>query len=771
MAFSAAAVAFLYHGALSSYAPTKLYYPRFNWGHRVLVIGGTARRNIQIPHKIRSVLDKPKSNIGSSDNEALDPARILLERLFAQTQKLEEHMNKNSHVSENEKFCVNLEVLESDLQAALTSLRKKEEDLRDAEKKVLQDHTELDRAKQELEQTKKEIASAYAKHEKMEEELKKANDDLLSRARQIEDLKLLVEEQDLELKSARSALLVKEDELCKLRNELVIKEAEAAQIATDLNSRDRLLVEANHIIKNQEVKLQELHELLEEKECELAESMELRKIEEEKLKLVEANLEKRTVEWLSSREELKRLAEAASKNMAETEETMRYFKRVRSLLADVKSELISSQNSLASSCKKMEEQEEQLQGEIKEVNELKLAVTSYTTTLQDTQLELESERTKLKFEEARVNELEVQISAEKELVRQLEEELNKERSSLEEATQVKVLLQKELEQKSQEFSEIQSLLQVKESELVDARLEIQHLKSEQASFQLSLEEKDINLLSAQKKLEEVNCEISELKKLMTGREDQLIQATEKLKESETSLHTARCQLDDTKMKYSKVVSIVERITQLTNQLVISGKDEEDNYSLEYSEEENFLLTKFEQQLWRERQLELELEKIKDQLRVKEKESMAAERALACKAEELKSVLHRLDMREKETNKVKEEMDGLEKLYELAQERIGGNSIEDLAIEKLRLEAAQLEAEAATTALCNLANLSQELLKQTNITLDLDGNDDADISLKEEGINKGLKMDLCFEVAKKEVFHLSAMTEQFVKEAGIISTLN
>ncbi|GAB4834742.1 hypothetical protein Ancab_033006 [Ancistrocladus abbreviatus] len=113
--------------------------------------------------------------------------------------------------------------------------------------------------------------------------------------------------------------------------------------------------------------------------------------------------------------------------------------------------------------------------------------------------------------------------------------------------------------------------------------------------------------------------------------------------------------------------------------------------------------------WQEKQLKTELELTRDNLRTKEMEVLAMQRALAVKDDELKTVLGKLDEKERELKQTKEEMlkDGndLKKLYTLAEERIGGRSIADLAIEKLQLEAAQLEVEAATSALEKLAEMS------------------------------------------------------------------
>jgi len=205
---------------------------RLNKKQEKLAFMKTSKRRGCSLKVIRSALNNRKLSI--NDNGATEPAKVLLERLFAQTQKLEEQMSRDSHLSEDVQLGLNLETLESDLLAALASLNKKEEDLQDAERMVLLEHSELNRAKEELKQREVEIAAACCKHEQLGEELKQANLSLASQARQIEDLKLQLKESDEETVAALSSLSLKEDEMKKMRNELVKKSEEAAKTDSEL---------------------------------------------------------------------------------------------------------------------------------------------------------------------------------------------------------------------------------------------------------------------------------------------------------------------------------------------------------------------------------------------------------------------------------------------------------------------------------------------------------------------------------------------------------
>lgn len=718
---------------------------------------------------VKSISNNMNSSI--NENGATEPARVLLERLFAQTLKLEEQMSRSSRLPEDVQPVVNLEILESDLLALLKALKKKEEELQDAERNVFLEHSRLNQAKEELKKRENVITAAFSKHEKLEGELKQANLNLASQAREIEELKLQLKEKEQDIASACSALSLKEDEMDKMKTDLLKKSEEVARIDSELKYKAQLLNQASEVVKRQEIELQGLQMLIREKEEELEVSTNLRKFEEEKLKVVESNLEDRTREWLLIQEGLNKLAKEASKQVRDTNEALEDFGRVYKLLEDVRSELISSQKSLAFSRKQMEEQEQLLKTQLAELEEQRKSVMSYLNCLKNAKIEVESERVKLRTAEARNKELERDLSMEKELVEELQKELEKEKSSLQQEIEKTSFLQQELHQKNIEFGEMQHLLQAKESDLVEAKLDIQNLKSEQASLQLILEDKDLQLFDARKNLDEVNQEVAELRMLMSSKEEQLVQATTMIKEKEEHVQVMQDELNNTRVKVSEAESVVERIVELTNELVISIKDQN-----ELRQSNNMTLEFFQQPLdelsddfrLQKKQYETELKFSRESLRVKEMEVLAAKRALAIKDEELKTVLERLDTKEKELRKLKEEAvedaNDLRKLYSLAQERIGESSVGDLAIEKLKLEAAQLEVEAATSALQKLAEMSRELLNKASLSIEAD----ADIFMP-NGSGPGLVLlenNECFKEVKTEVARLSSLTEQLLQDAGI-----
>ncbi|XP_030513116.2 interaptin [Rhodamnia argentea] len=720
---------------------------------------------------VKSVLNNGNSRI--SDNGAAEPGRILLERLFAQTHKLEE-MSKASGMPQDVQLDLNFEVLESDLHAALASLKKKEEDLVEAERKLVLEQSELNRATEDLEHREEVIAAALSRQEKLEWDLKQANLKLASQAREIQDLKLQLRDREQEIAASQSALSLKEDEIEKMKTELMKRSEDALMIESELKRKSQLLTEANEVITKQELELQELRRAVKEKEEELEFSMTLKKAEEDKLKVMEATLEKRTKEWLLVQEDLKKLSDEASKHAAESNETLEDLRRVTRLLVDVRTELISSQQSLVSSRQKMEEKEKLLEKEITELQEQKESIAAHMASLKDVQIEVESERVKLRVAEARNKELERDLSLEKELMEELQDQLTKERTSLQQAIQDKTLLQTELNRRNTEFQETQDLLRLKEGELVEAKLEIQHLSSQQTALQLMLEEKDVELFNTKKKLEELNREIEEHKGLMNGREDQLIRATNLLKEKEEHVQNMQNELIDTKLRCTDAESVVEQIVELTNRLVIPLEDKEYDVAKPLDvgglRLQQLITLPTDDFRWKNKQLETEIDLTRENLRKKEMGLLDAQRALTLKDEELQTVLIRLDEREKELQRLKEEMTNdasdLRELYELAQQRVGEKSMGDLAIEKLQLEAAQLEVEAATSALEKLVEMTREFLGKASLSIE---EDTSAISLHEEPSDVLTSLDEdneCFTEVKMEVAKLSALSEQLVKDAGI-----
>ncbi|XP_054788398.1 uncharacterized protein LOC129294226 [Prosopis cineraria] len=754
--------------ATSSQRHSQLCSLWLNWKHSPTDLVSIRNQKGYLFKPIKSVLNDKKSGI--NDYEAAESARILLERLFEQTQKLEEQMTGEFHLDQDGQLGLNLQVLESDLQAALTALKKKEEHLQEAERAVLLENSKLNRTKEELELRERAIAAAHSKHEKLEEELKEANLNFASQASQIEDLKLQVRGRDQKISAVQTALSLKEEEMKRMKKDLEKKIQEASYIDSELKLKAQLLNEANDVMRKQEIELHELQKTIQEKEVQLQDSRDQKKLDEEKLKAAEASLEKQAREWLLAQEELKKLGEEAAIRVQESNGTVEDFKRVKLLLDAVRSELVSSQESLASSRKKMEEQEQLLAQQLAEHADQRESLISYMESLKLAQIEVDSERVKLRVAEAEKKEIEQDLAMEKEFVKELQEELKRERASLKQAVQDKSLLQERLDQKGIEFEETTALLHVKESELVDAKLEIQHLKSEKASLQVTLKEKDLELSNARKMLEDVNQEIADLKMLLDSKEIQLIQATNMLREKDESVLLMQNELNDTKLKASEAETVVERILELTKTLVGSIKFEDIN-SLRLPDEmgkeplQLLLETPTHEFRWRQKQLEEELELTKESLKTKEMEVLAAQRALTVKDEELKMTLARLDAKEQQLKEVREELNedanDLQRLYALAQERIGDKSIGYLAMEKLQLEAAQLEVEAATNALYKLAEMSRQLLNKAGLGAEADNH----ISVLP---NKFVIDDIeVFSEVKAGIAQLSALTEELVREAGIV----
>ncbi|KNA15868.1 hypothetical protein SOVF_094320 [Spinacia oleracea] len=188
-----------------------------------------------------------------------------------------------------------------------------------------------------------------------------------------------------------------------------------------------------------------------------------------------------------------------------------------------------------------------------------------------------------------------------------------------------------------------NLLEVKEKELVEAKLEIQHLISEQKSLMLILQERDLELNTAKKRLEEVNAEVAELKLLLNRKEDQLILATGMLKEKDYFAEAMQHELDDARLKASEAESVVGRIVDLTKELVISTKEGSLYTTSDFEKfPSQFLGKPAEDYRSQKIQLEAELELTKENIKAKEMELLASQRKLAIKDEELEMVLERLE---------------------------------------------------------------------------------------------------------------------------------
>ncbi|CAL1375026.1 unnamed protein product [Linum trigynum] len=705
---------------------------------------------------VKAALDSKKPGVVNGWSAA-ESARNVLERLFAQSRRrLEEQSSRDSDFSSNG---ANPEILEADIAAVLEALTKKEDDLQYAERKVEVEYGELERARKELSRREAEIAAVSGKCEMLEAELKQLNLDLASQTKQIEDLRLELRERDRQVSAARSALSLKEDEMEK---KLSYKSRKFAKLDMEFQTKGDLLNIANQMINNQETEIEELRNAIREKEKELETLESLRKLDQEKLNASEENLKKQAMEWLLAEQDLKKMAAEESNELVENNETLEHYRRVKQLLVDVRSELISSQKSLASSKKQMEERELILKSRLAELEEDRLGLASRITSLRDAKREVEKEKAQLDVIEARNKEFERDFASEKEIVEELRVSLRNEKSSLEQATREMSMVRLELEKQNTDFRNLQGVLPVKESELAEAKVEIQRLGSERESLLVAVEEKDSRLETAKEKLNEVNHQVAELRKVLNSKETQLHQATAKLNEKEEGMQN---QLNDTRLKVAEAGSVVEWMVDLTNKLVLSDRQTID-----------FTIP--------DRQLEIELEF------VRKSELDLVRESLMNKEMELKK-------RDEELRRLKEEMvvDGydLKKLYALALERLGEKTVGELGIEKLQLEAMQLEVEVAKAELQKLTEMSRRLNELAGESLEADTDtvlkemtrfsDLTDRLVKEAGLGDsrrlaekaGESLDPDTDIGGifqgedtvlKEMARLSDLTDQLVKEAGL-----
>ncbi|KAM3227864.1 hypothetical protein ACQJBY_059551 [Aegilops geniculata] len=714
------------------------------------------------PRLIRSVVKGIRSNITDGDNGPTEPARELLERLFAKTQSLDTGASHDSELS------VSIEVLKSEFEGALSILRNKERDLRSAEKRVSDDRIRLSKKKQDLDQREEAIRKAYVRQQGIEKALKKASRDLALRVKQISNLKLLVEGQDRTIASSQALLSQKVIEVENLKRDMFKKNEEADLMRSEIRSKEQQLLRANKAIAQQEATVRELQSEIKRKTIDIARSNESRKTNEEKLKVAEQELEKQSLGWLAAQQELKELAQLAFKDTDDIKGIITDFKRVRSLLDAVRCELISSKDAFASSRRQIEDQAAQLQKQALELEDQQVLLMSYTHDLEAAQLEIQGKTQELKYAQSRCHELESQLLQEMEKVESLETELTKERQSLDHRTEVG-FLQKELVQKENECTKSQELVKVKEFELLEARQEVQDMKLKVESIQLAVQEKDSELSDTQSRLTEVSSEIVELQQLLNSKKDQLVQARTELHDKEQHIETLESELDSIRFRCSQAESMVQRMAELTGDLASSVKaGEMDIYTL-LDDEISSTGTALESNLHKHNQLEADIEMLRECLRHKDMELRAAHEALDAKDQELKAVLKKWDVKERELRELEELPDpsATNELAGFSSETTEGGIVGEMELPELQIEAAGVEALAATNALMKLADMTKDFFKhgKADSGIDLVASESQKISKCDPKMEVHKKTDVILE-AEKDIVRLFSLTKQIVTDYTI-----
>uniref|UniRef100_A0ACD5YNI9 Uncharacterized protein n=1 Tax=Avena sativa TaxID=4498 RepID=A0ACD5YNI9_AVESA len=637
------------------------------------------------PNLIRSVAKSIRSGITDGDNGTTEPARELLERLFAKTQSLDASVSHDSELS------VSIEVLKSEFECALSILRKKERDIRDAEKRVNDDRIRLDQTKQDLDQREKEISKAYVRQQGIGKALKKASRDLASRVKQINNLKLMVEGQDKKIASSQALLSQKVVEVENLKQDMFKKNEEADLMRSEIKSKEQLLLTANQA----------------------------------------------------------ELAQLASKDTDDIKGTITDFKRVRSLLDAVRSELISSKDAFASSRRQVEDQAVQLQKQVQDLKDQRVLLMSYTHDLETAQLEIQGKTKELNDAQSRCQELESQLLQEMEKVESLEAELTKERESLEQRTEEVDFLQRELVQKENECSKSQELVKIKESELLEARHEVQDMKSKVESIQLAVQEKDSELSDTQSKLTNVSSEVVELQQLLNSKEDQLVQFRTELHDKDQHLETLEGELDSIRFRCSQAESVVKRMAELTGDLASSVKAGEVDIYASLDDEISSTGTALESNLQKQNQLEADIEMLRESLQQKDMDIRAAHEALDAKDQELKAVRRKWDVQEMELGELEElPPSATMELTGLSSDTTGDSVVGEMELQKLQIEAAEVEALAATAALKKLA--------------DMTASERANIGAYDSKMQVDKKTDVILK-AEKEIVRLFSLTEQLIAD--------
>lgn len=765
---------------------------------------------------VSSVLDQPEGKVNchvpnhnhntqNNDykNAFKDPAGLALDRLFLQAQKPEQKKTGRRDI--------NMCVFESDLQTADEALEGKEDQLKAAERNLTLDLSKVNRFQNYLGHRENKIVIALVLQTKLEEDLKKSRYEFYALSSELAKAKLALQEREQEIFSTQQALASKEEELEMLSRELIEKDEQLAQANLNLKTKDSLLNEANQVITKQQSEVKQLQSLLVEREKDLMMSEKKRKEEQGKVKILENNLEKRWVAWLVAQQEMKKLVHEVSKYQGKALVAEKELKKVSGRLYDLKKKLMSSQRSIETSSNNLRAQESQFEQQVKELFREKNAIESYEARLTDAQLEVGNEREKIRLAEQQQKGLEHDLLCERQTVDELKVELHRDRTHLQQTIKDVCLLENELEKKTQALNDTQTSLWLKESELVATRLEMHKLNAEMASMQLNLKDKGNDLKSAHVYMEELHEEMSQLKSLVESKEDKLVKATHLLEEKKEKMNMMQLDLHNNEMKLSQANLLMENIADLTKALVGSEREgkgalmDEDslliktNYEL-FAAKRALLEKELElKHFWensaedmkRYQQREAEIETLKELLKEKEKEILAIRRDLAVKDEELKALLSRWEDREIEITKMREEVieeaNGLNALHATVQNRIGGKTLGELAVERLELEAAKLDVEAGVHALRNLVDLSNELVREKKVSFEVSPNNhSAEVkyhnetnrrshepgeSLQEGSMSeivdlKGrlIERDSALEETKNAVSHLTNMAKQLVAKA-------
>eukprot|EP00271_Cylindrocystis_brebissonii_P015096 TRINITY_DN3707_c0_g1_i1.p1 TRINITY_DN3707_c0_g1~~TRINITY_DN3707_c0_g1_i1.p1 ORF type:complete len:868 (+),score=201.60 TRINITY_DN3707_c0_g1_i1:310-2913(+) len=688
--------------------------------------------------KICAVLDK-SSGMGksgqSSNEQPLDPARVALERLFAQAQTYEERRLDPNFTTETELEDAVAQI-ENDLATVVSSLRQKEEELKTAELHLGEERDEVEKARTALMARESKLNAARAGEMGKKGELTKLRLEVTELKKELSLSRDALAEREEQVLAAKGALAKTEEQL--RRAELLASEKSVAldTLNAELLTKEYELrmaaereAEQARVVKKLEQKLERKESLLEQAQGELT-------LNQQTLQLSKTDLQERVTAWLGAQEELKAMEYDLDHNKP-AGMTRAELDQVKVLLIDVHDELKASQDAVLKFQHDIRLQKEVVVKAEKDLNSQRAVLRMRELELAHARREVAHMRDQVRLARASYERVSKQLKEQRSSGERLQAAVTASKQVLKNSVSALNMQKKELRLKDAALSDAQLAMQLKEAELVGLKLELQGVRSAFSSAQLALNDKSLDLDLANRRVAALETELMTVKMKLKEKEEELARLTVLLGEKDVMIESMRADLSSSNLQLAEATSVVEKIAALSRSLAQTaalgaGVARQENPVLMQTNYELFAANKAllnrEVELQRleesaadgaarRQAVEAQLREAKDSLQEKEVELVSVKSELAIKDQELRRLLGRWEQREVDVRKLREDVHQEAAVLSSirtfvadrdAAPRDDGPDVSP-AMESLEVGIAKLETETAVSALRGLSDLSQDLL--------------------------------------------------------------
>ncbi|CAI5950342.1 unnamed protein product [Closterium sp. NIES-65] len=461
-------------------------------------------------------------------------------------------------------------MLEMDLSTVFEAMREKEEELAEAEQRLLFDRDNLETARELIQEREARLAENQTSQLSLREDAEKIRSKL---AEQTEELVAARKEVDLrnkEIREAKEGLGKKEEEISRAHAAIRARNEKLRLAEAQLQAQESQLVASTAEVRQLRLDLRSAVAEKKRLQEELEDSQKELRRQEGKLTAMESDLEKRGGIVTAAQKEIKILQKHLKNSGVKGEAASRELAQAKSMIGAVKAELKVSNEALSKFRSEVHELKSAVSRQEREATNASMLLKKRERELERANAELAKERATLQAVRAAVLDLETKLKHEMDACETLAMEVRDARSRLRTAMSEASELRKSVRQAESELSDAKITLQLKEAELVGLRLELQESASDLSIAKQDLKSRSEELDAAASALEGLRRELAAVKLELQVKDERVAASDKALEMREETIGAMEVKLEGSNARLAAAETVVEQIAELSRKLADSA---------------------------------------------------------------------------------------------------------------------------------------------------------------------------------------------------------